>query len=542
MPDLDTIIRGGSVIDGSGSEAILCDVGIKGDTIAVIGDLTSITSKHEIDASNQVVCPGFINVLSWAVESLQKDGRGLSDLKQGVTLEVMGEGISWGPLNDRMKDELVSPIDGMKSNVQWSTLAEFLNYLVGKGISVNVASFVGSGTIRDYVMAHENRKATPDEIQQMRILVRQAMSEGALGIASALIYTPDAYFDTEDLIELAKVVAEYNGIYISHIRNESDGILEAFDELLTICKEAKLPCEIYHIKCASPGSWHLTDELIENIEQARSEGLSITANQYPYEAGATGLDAIMPRWALEGGTEEWFKRLTNLEIRKQIKDEIVGNTGDWENIYYEIGAENIQFTAFVNPNLRKYSGKTLAEVAKIRNANPLDVAMDLVVEDKSRIFCCYFSISSDNIHKKFKKPWLSVCSDAESECFDKAEQLNGTHPRAYGSFAKVLGEFVRERKLVSLPEAIRKMTSLPATTFQLQNRGQIKVGNYADIVIFDPKTIAATSTYLNPRSYATGVHHVWVNGKHTLKEGGHTGAFAGQVVHGPGYINKETVI
>jgi len=538
MNDFDTIIRGGTLVDGSGSDGVLSDVAITGNKISAVGNLAKFSATSEIDATNQIVCPGFINVLSWAVETLQKDGRGLSDLKQGVTLEVMGEGTSWGPLNERMKQELDSPIDGSKSNVQWTTLGEYLDYLVDLGVSINVASFVGSGTVRDYVIGHDQRKATADEIIQMQLLVRQAMEEGAMGLASALIYTPAAYADTDELIALAKISSEYNGLYISHIRNEGDGILEALEELITISKKAQVDSEIYHIKLASPIAWTLADKFIERIEQVREEGLSITANQYPYEAGATGLDAIMPPWVREGGLTQWIERLKDPEIRKQVKSEILENTGDWENMYLDVGAENIMLVAFVNPKLRCFSGRTLADIAHEQNIHPLDLAMALVVNDNSRIFSCYFSMSPDNIERKFQKPWVSICSDAEAECIDKTDPSVGTHPRAYGSFAKVLGEFVREKELVTLPEAIRKMTSLPAATLKINKRGLIKQNYYADIVIFDAEQIAATATYVKPRSYATGVQHVWVNGQHTLKDGEHTGAFAGQVVRGPGYLGR----
>ena len=542
MKTFDTIIRGGTLIDGTGGDAVQSDVAINGDKIVAIGDLHQYSAPSEIDASNQIVCPGFINVLSWAVESLQKDGRGLSDLKQGVTLEVMGEGTSWGPLNERMKQELVSPIDGSKSQVKWDTLGEFLDYLVQQGVSVNVASFVGTGTVRDYVLGHQQRKATEDEIAQMRQLVKQAMEEGAMGLASALIYTPAAYADTEELIALAKVSAQYNGIYISHIRNEGDEILDALQELLTISEQAQLPCEIYHIKLASPKAWRLIDQFIERIETARAEGLAITANQYPYEAGATGLDAIMPPWVREGGLDLWVERLTKPEIRERVKAEILDNTGDWENMYLDVGAENILLLSMVNPELHHFSGRRLADVARECGVHPLDMAMDLVVVDHSSVFCCYFSMSSENIYKKFQKPWVSICSDSEAECIEMANPQLGTHPRAYGSFAKVLGEFVREKKLVSLPEAIRKMTSLPASNLKIKKRGLIKQDYYADIVVFDAERITATSTYSEPRSYAEGVSHVWVNGKHTLKEGQHTGAFAGQVVRGPGYVNQQSLL
>jgi len=538
MLEYDTIIRGGTLIDGSGIDGFKCDIAIKGKKIAAIGDLDKCNAIAEINAVNKIVCPGFINVLSWAVESLQKDGRGLSDLKQGVTLEVMGEGESWGPLNERMKQELFSPVDGSKSNVVWTTLGEFLDFLVHKGVSVNVASFVGTGTIRNFVLGHEQRRATTAEIIQMQSLVSEAMQEGAMGVSSALIYTPDAYFDTTELIALAKIAAEYNGIYISHIRNEGDGILQALDELITIGKEAQLPCEIYHIKLASPKSWQMLEQVISKIEQAQSEGLAITANQYPYAAGATGLDAIMPPWVREGGHDKWVKRLKDARIRKIVKTEILDNTGDWENMYLDVGPDNIMLAAFVNPQLRQYSGQTLATVAEQLMIHPIDLAMDLVIEDDSRVFCCYFSMKEENIQKKFVKPWVSICSDAEADCIDKTDPSIGTHPRGYGSFAKVLGEYVRERKLVSLPEAIRKMTSLPANTLKLKKRGLIKEDYYADVVVFDPEKINATSTYENPRSYAIGVNHVWVNGQLTLHHGEHTGAFAGQVVRGPGFLVK----
>jgi N-acyl-D-amino-acid deacylase len=534
--DYDVVIRGGTIYDGSGSPPFVGDLAIRGDTIAAIGSLGNARGRVEIDAAGLAVAPGFINMLSWATESLIADGRSQSDIRQGVTLEVFGEGWSMGPLNEAMRREMLERQGDIKYEIPWTTLGEYLEYLVRRGVSTNVASFVGATTVRIHVLGYENRPPTPEEMERMRQLVRQAMEEGALGVGSSLIYAPAFYASTEELIELCKVAAEYGGMYISHIRSEGNRLLEAIDELIRIAREAKIPAEIYHLKAAGRANWPKLDEAIRRIEAARAQGLRITANMYPYTAGATGLDAAMPPWVQEGGHRAWIERLKNPAIRQRVTREMRTPTDRWENLYLMAGSpENVLLVGFKNEALKPLTGKTLAEVARLRGRSPEDTIIDLVIEDDSRVGAVYFLMSEENVRKQIALPWMSFGSDAESLAPEGVFLKANPHPRAYGTFAWVLGRYVREEKIIPLEEAIRRMTSLPAENLKLDRRGRLKVGYFADVVVFDPAKVQDHATYERPHQYATGVIHVFVNGVPVLRNGEHTGATPGRVVRGPGY-------
>lgn len=524
-PDYDLIISNGKIYDGSGNPPIDADVAVSADTIAAIGDLANATAKLRIDVNGHAVAPGFINMLSWANVSLIEDGRSQGDIRQGVTLEVLGEGSSMGPLTDSMKVEIKERQNDIKYEIEWTTLGEYLQYLEDKGISTNVASFVGNGTLRRYVIGYDNREATDEEIEQMRDLVRQAMKEGAVGISSSLLYAPSGSANTEELIELAKVAAEYNGMYISHIRNEGDYLLESIDELIDISREAGISAEIYHLKASGQSNWSKLDLAIEKIEQARNDGLPITADIYTYPASSTGLHIQLPVWVREGGVEATIKRLSDPSLRAKILNEIEFSTKP----------EDILLVGFKNEELRYHIGKRLSEVAEELDKSPGEVMIDLIVEDDSRIQVVYFSMSDQNISKKVALPWVSFCSDAGSFTNEGIFLKQSTHPRAYGSFIRVLGKYTRDESVLSLPEAVRKLTALPAKNLKIKKRGFLRRGNYADIVVFDPEEVTDVATFEKPHQYAKGVIHVWVNGEQVLNNGEHTGNTPGRFVKGPGW-------
>jgi N-acyl-D-amino-acid deacylase len=532
----DTIIRNGTVYDGNGKEPINADIAINADTIAFIGDLKDAKAKNEVDANGRAVAPGFINMLSWANESLIEDGRSQSDIRQGVTLEVMGEGWSMGPLNQRMKERELKGLGDIKYNIEWNTLAGYLSFLEKKGISCNVASFVGATTIRDYVIGEDNRAPNPAELDSMRALVRQAMEEGAMGVGSSLIYPPAFFAKTDELVELCKVASQYGGSYISHLRSEGNKFYEAVEELITIAKEANIHAEVYHLKAAGKDNWVKMDSVIKRIERARSEGLNITANMYTYIAGATGLTAAFPPSLQDGGFGKLRERLMDPAIRKKMAVAMNSNPTDWENLYYGAGgAKHVLLLSFKQDSLKKYTGKTLADVAALRGKTPEETAMDLIVQDSTRIGCAFFMMSEENVKQQVPLPWLSFGSDEGSYTNEGVFLKSNAHPRAYGTFARVLGKYSRDEKLLPLQEAIRKLSKLPATNLRLQKRGELKAGNFADVVVFDPQKINDHATFDQPHQYATGMLHVWVNGQQVLKDGAHTGAKPGKFVKGPGY-------
>ena len=533
----DVIIRGGTIYDGSGGDPMVADIAIAQDTIAFIGDLSAAGATTDIDAAGKAVSPGFINMLSWAPTSLIEDGRSQSDIRQGVTLEVFGEGVSMGPLNEQMKKEEVEDQGDIKYDVAWTTLGEYLDYITERGVSPNVASFVGATTVRIHELGYEDRPPTDAELERMRDLVRQAMEEGALGVGSSLIYAPAFYAGTEELIELSKVAAEYDGMYISHMRSEGNQLLEAVEELITIAREAGIRAQIYHLKAAGQANWGKLDQVFEMVETARAGGLEITADMYTYTAGATGLDAAMPPWVQEGGYDAWAERLRDPAMRSRVMREMTTPTDEWENLYLAAGsADKIILVGFKNEELKSLTGKTLAEVAAMRGTSPEETAIDLVIEDGSRVSTVYFIMSEENVKKKIARPWVSFDSDAGSMAPEGVFLKSNPHPRAYGNFARLLGKYVREEQVITLQEAIRRLTSLPAENLNINKRGRLEVGYFADITVFDADEIIDHATFEDPHQYATGMEHVFVNGEQVLKNGEHTGALPGRVVRGPGWV------
>lgn len=536
-PRYDVVIVGGIVYDGSGKAGVRRDVAITNDRVAKIGKIDRKEAKIVINARGKVVAPGFINMLSWANESLMVDGRGMSDIKQGVTLEVMGEGNSMGPFTPEMKSYLTNMQSDFKYEISWTTLGEYLDLLAQKGVSPNIASFVGAETVRVHELGPANRAATPPELVRMQNLVRDAMREGAMGVGSSLIYAPGNFADTNELIALAKAAAPFGGRYISHIRSEADGVEGGVDELLHISREAKIGAEIYHMKLGGQANWGKFDAIAAKISKARAEGLDITADMYTYIAGATGLDASMPPWVQADGYGAWATRLKNPTIRARVIKEMSGKGEGWENLFHSAGdPKNIMFLGFKNAALRGYIGKTLADVAALRGTSPADTIIDLVIADGSRVEAAYFLMSEDNVRRTVKLPYVALGSDAEASAPEGVFLSSSTHPRAYGNFARFLGRYVRDEKLISLPDAIYRLTGSPAKNLKLRQRGLLKPGYYADIVVFDFATIADKATFAQPMQYAIGVSDVFVNGVQVLRDGEHTGAKPGQVVRGPGWI------
>lgn len=538
--DYDKIIRNGMIYDGNGGKPYQADIGIRGDSIAFIGDLSGVSAKISVDATGMAVAPGFINMLSWSNTSLIEDGKSQGELRQGVTLEVMGEGESMGPLNPKMKDEMQRDQPGIKFKVEWNTLGEYLKWLEKRGISCNVASFVGATTIRTNVIGEDDREPTAAEMEQMRALVRQAMEEGAMGVGTSLIYPPAFFAKTNELTELCKAASPYGGMYISHMRNEGNNLFEAVQELISIARDANVPAEIYHLKAAGKDNWWKIDSLIRMVEAARASGLKITADMYTYHASATGLTASFPPSLQDGGFDSLWHRLQRPAVRAQMIKEMNTNATTWENTYYGAGgAKGVLLLGFRRDSLRKYIGKTLEEAAAMRGCTPEVMAMDLIVEDSTRIGVSYFSMTEDNIRKEIALPWVSFCSDAESMAPEGVFLNSNPHPRAYGNFVRVLGKYSRDEKILTLAEAIRKLSKLPATNLKLKRRGELKAGNYADIVIFDPQKVTDHATFAQPHQYATGVQHVFVNGVQVIKDGEHTGAKPGRFVKGPGYKKEN---
>ena len=538
----DIIIKSGLVYDGTGHPPLKADVGIKGDRIAAVGNLSRATSPTIVDAKGLAVAPGFINMLSHSESSLIRDPRSLSELKQGVTTQIFGE-LSMGPLNDQMKQRLRESQGDVKYDIEWTTLAEYLNYLEKRGISQNVASFIGAATIREYVIGLEDKPPTPAQLDQMRELVRREMEAGALGITTALIYPPAFFAKTDELIELCKVAAKYQGKYTTHMRSEGNQLIEGVQETMRIGREAGLPVEIYHLKASGEANWPKMDQVIKMVEDARRQGMKISANMYTYPAGGTGLDAAMPPWVFDGGREAAYKRLQDPATRKKIADAIRTPTNDWENLYLLAGTpDRILLASFRTEKLKPLTGKTLAEVARMRGKDPVETIMDLVLEDRSRIGTIYFLMSEDNIKKQIRQPWVSFGSDAASIAPEGVYLKSSAHPRAYGNFARLLGKYVREEKVISLTEAVRRLTSLPATNLGLDHRGLLKEGMFADVVVFDPQTIADRATFENPHQLAVGVKHVFVNGVQVLKDGEHTGAKPGKALWGPGKVNQSSAV
>jgi N-acyl-D-amino-acid deacylase len=536
VKSFDIIIKNGTVYDGTGRPPRRADVGIENDRITAIGNLSRATAPTIVDARGFAVAPGFINMLAHSESSLIVDPRSLSELKQGVTTQIFGES-SMGPLNDRMKQRLRDGQGDVKFEIEWTTLSEYLNYLERRGISQNVASFIGAATIRENVIGLDDKPPTPEQLDQMRELVRREMETGALGITTALIYPPAFFAKTEELIELCKIAAKYRGKYTTHMRSEGNQFLEAVQETIRISREAGLPAEIYHLKASGEANWPKMDQVIKLVEDARRAGVKITADMYTYPAGGTGLDASMPPWVFDGGREAAYKRLQDPAIRQKIAQAVRTPTNEWENLYLLAGSpERILLASFRSEKLKPLTGKTLAEVARMRGTDPVETIMDLVLEDRSRIGTIYFLMSEENIKKQIRLPWVSFGSDAASIAPEGVYLKSSAHPRAYGNFARLLGKYVRDEKVISLTEAIRRLTGLPATNLELDQRGFLKPGMFADVVVFDPKTIADRATFENPHQFAVGVKDVFVNGVQVLKDGEHTGSKPGRALWGPGKI------
>jgi N-acyl-D-amino-acid deacylase len=534
---VDLLIHNGVIYDGSGRDPIKGDVAVRGDRVVAVGKLQDYQAKQKVDAKGLAIAPGFINTLSWATESLIHDGRAMSDIKQGVTLEIFGEGTSMGPVNDVIREEMLKTQTDIRYDITWTTLGEYLDFLVQKGVSPNVASFVGAGSIRAHELGFANRAPTPAELARMQELVRQAMREGALGVGSSLIYAPASYAKTDELIALTQAAGEYGGAYISHMRSEGDRFLEALDELLLIARESKVPAQVYHLKAAGRNNWPKMRQAIEKIAAARAAGQKITADMYSYTAGATGLDAAMPTWVQEGGIDAWIERLQKPEIRQRVLKEMRDPNAGFESLLLAAGSpERVLLIGFKTDKLKPLTGKSLAEVAKMRGVSPEDAAIDLVIEDRTRIGTAYFLMSEENVKLGLQQPWVNIGSDAEAPAPEGPFMLSNPHPRAYGAFARFLGRYVRDQKVTTLQDAIRRLTRQPATTFKLQDRGCLDKGCFADIVVFDPAKINDLATFDKPHQYSVGMVHVFVNGTQVLRDGEHTGAKPGQVVRGPGWV------
>ena len=530
------IIRGGTIYDGSGGPGYVGDVAIKGDKIVYVGPHAPGRAARVIDATGKAVSPGFINMLSWANESLIADGRGLSDTRQGVTLEVMGEGDSMGPWTPEMKRHEIQRQGDIKYPIKWTTLGQYLEYMQRKGITPNIASFVGATTVRVHELGEKDVQPTPAQLNRMRALVRQAMKEGAMGVGSSLIYAPATYAKTPELAAITTEAAKCGGMYISHMRSEGNKLLEAIDELIAISKESGAPAEIYHFKQAGKPNWGKIDAAIAKVNDARANGQRITADMYTYTAGATGLDAAMPTWVQSGGLEEWIKRMKDPAIRARLVKEMRTPSNDWENLLLLSGSpDRVLLVAFKNPKLKPLTGKTLGEVARMRHESPEETAMDLVIEDGSRVGTIYFIMNEDNVKREVGLPWMSFGSDEASEAPEGVFLKSSSHPRAYGNFVRVLAEYVRKDHAATLPDAIRRLTSLPATNLSLRQRGWLKPGYYGDVVVFDPATVQDHATFEKPKQLATGVDDVFINGVQVLKDGKHTGAKPGRFIHGPGW-------
>jgi N-acyl-D-amino-acid deacylase len=532
----DLVIRGGTIYDGSGGAPYKGDVAIEGDRIAFVGRASPRKGTLEIDAAGLAVAPGFINMLSWSNESLIADPRGESDIRQGVTLEVMGEGWSMGPWNAAMKAKEVARQGDIKYPVEWTTLGDYLRHMERRGVSPNLASFVGATTVRIHELGEADVDPDPAQLARMRALVRQAMDEGAMGVGSSIIYAPATFAETPELIALAGEAAKCGGMYISHMRNEGDELLESVDELIEISRASGAPAEIFHLKQAGRENWGKLDAVIARVEAARARGQRITADMYTYTAGATGLDAAMPAWVQEGGLERWIERMKDPAVRARLVAEMRKRGQGWENLLLLSGGpDKVLLLAFKNEKLKPLTGKTLAEVAAMRGKSPEETAIDLVIEDNSRVGTAYFLMDEANVRRQIGLPWMAFGSDAEARAPAGVFLKSSTHPRAYGNFARLLGKYVRDEKLIPLEEAVRRLTSFPASNLALKDRGALKPGYFADLAIFDPATIQDHATFEKPQQFATGMRHVFVNGVQVLKDGEHTGATPGRFVPGPGW-------
>ena len=535
----DIVIRGGMIYDGSGGAPYAGEVAIDGDRLSYVGPPRGLGGRTVIDARGKAVAPGFINMLSWSNESLLQDGLGQGELRQGITLEVMGEGESMGPLNEAMKRHLVERQGDIHYPVDWTTLGEYLARLESRGIAPNVASFVGATTVRIHVLGESDVQPTAAELDQMRGLVRAAMEEGAMGVGSSLIYQPASFATTAELIALVTEAGRCGGMYITHMRSEGDRLLEAVAETIEIARAAGTPAEIYHLKAAGRSNWGKLDAVIGMVDEARRDGVRISADMYTYLAGATGLDAAMPPWVQDGGLEAWIERLRDPAVRARVIDDMRDPAPAWENLYLHAGAEGTLLLAFKNPKLKPLTGRTLASVAKERGVSAEDAAIDLVIEDGSRVGVAYVLMSEDNVRRQVALPWVSFGSDESAQAPEGVFLLSNPHPRAYGNFARVLARYVREEHVITLEDAVHRLSGLPASNLSLGDRGLLRPGYFADVVVFDPKTIQDHATFEKPHQYSTGVSEVLVNGQLALKDGVPTGAKPGRVVRGRAWTGRE---
>ncbi|WP_417317663.1 N-acyl-D-amino-acid deacylase family protein [Emcibacter sp.] len=534
-PDYDILITGGMIYDGTGGKPYAGEVAITGDRIAYVGPDAPGTAVDVVNAKGKAVSPGFINMLSWAVDSLLIDGRGLSDLKQGVTLELFGEGRSMGPLTPEMKEAMIRRQGDLKFPVEWTTLDEYLSHMTGRGVSPNVASLIGAASVRVHELGENNVAPTPEQLKRMKQVVVRAMEDGAMGVGSSLIYAPGNFASTQELIALVGEAGRCGGIYTTHMRNEGDRIFDALEETFDIAQATGTPTEIYHLKLSGRQNWHKVDELIKRIEDARAGGLEISADMYTYPASSTGLDAYMPLWVQEGGIEKWIARLKAPKTRKKLLNDMQNPNARGENMGRRTPADKVLLVGFKNDDMKQYTGKTLADMAKLWKLTPEEAAMELVIRDGSRVQVIYFVMSEDNVKKQLAQPWVSLGSDGDAEPAEGIFLKSMTHPRSYGNFARLFAKYVREDKIMSVEEAVRRVTGQPAALLQLKDRGLLLEGYHADVVIFDPATIRDNATFEKPHQYASGVDHVFVNGVHTIRDGEHTGALAGQVVRGRGW-------
>lgn len=538
-PSYDLVIRGGTVYDGSGGAPFTGDVAVKGDRIVYVGPRAPGRGREERDARGLAVAPGFINMLSWSTESLLVDGRALSDLTQGVTLQVFGEGTSMGPLTPQMRAEELRTQGDLKYEIPWTTLGEYLEHLERRGVAPNVASLVGAATVRMNVLGEADVDPTPEQLDRMRGVVRQAMEEGALGVGASLIYAPGAYAETDELVALATEAGRCGGLYTVHMRSEGDRVLEAVDETIEIARRSGAPAEIYHLKLAGRSNWDKLDAVIGRIEAARAQGLRITSDMYLYTAGATGLDAAMPTWVQAGGLQAWIDRLKDPATRARVLAEMRDPAPGWENLMRHAGPEGTLLTEFKNEALKPLTGKTLAEVARLRGKTPEETAIDLVIEDGSRVGVVYFLMSEDNVRRQIALPWMSFGSDAGARAPEGVFLRSSAHPRAYGNVARLLGRYVREEGVIPLQEAVRRLTSLPAHNLGLSDRGRLADGYAADVVVFDPARVRDLATFERPHQLSEGVRDVVINGRFALKDGAATGAPTGRVVRGRAWTGRE---
>ena len=536
----DIIIRNGRVIDGSGRPGINADIAINGDRIDRIGNLRGAKAKREIDARGQVVAPGFIDMLGQSEQYVLIDPRAMSKVMMGVTTEITGEGESIAPVNDRILKEQEDFNRRYNLTVDWRTFDEYFKRLDRQGAGVNLGSFVGATQVREYVIGYDNRPPTAVELRQMKQLVADAMKDGALGVSTSLQYVPARFAKTDEIVELAKVAHQYGGIYITHQRSEANAIDDSMKEVFEIARRANIPAEIWHFKTAYKKNWGRMPEMLRRIAAARRRGLKITADVYPYVAGSTSLSACLPPWAIEGGTDKMVARLKDAETRKRLKWEISNDAKDWENIYLGSGGPGgILIGSVVNRELEQWQGKRLSEIASAQNKDPLDALFDFIIADHGQTGAIFFMMSEDDMKAALKSPFVSICTDSGARATDGPLAGSKSHPRGWGTYPRILGRYVRDEKLMPLEFAIHKMTGLPASNVGLKERGLLRQGYFADITIFDPKTIIDRATFEEPNQYPVGINYVIVNGQIEVENGQRMPANSGRVLRGPGYISRK---